>query len=292
MDPELNRIDTLLRDTATRLGIDLTSWKIITDFQILKKKGDFHVNTMRYIQLMDAEFNMMNTHVDRRTLTHAEKAEAVAPDQYDSRKHHDSRKAVLDKVVLNDIARQKKIAIALGMNDAQGCYNCIVHTIAILVLMSLVVPGEKTRAMFKVLQEADHHMNTGFERSEREYENEPVPQQGSGQGNRIGPTLWALISTELIMMMFRKRHGVEFLSATTLTLVSLVCFAFVDDTDLPITVGKHSTGEDLINRFQEALDQWAVGLTVTGGELAPIQSWCYLVDHVWTGREWRYRTKE
>ena len=36
-----------------------------------------------------------------------------------------------------------------------------------------------------------------------------------------------------------------------------VCFseAFVDDTDLPITGRKHSTGEDLINPFQEALDR-------------------------------------
>ena len=103
MDQELNRIDTFLRDTATCLGIDFTSWKIITDFQILKRKGEFHVDTMRCIQLMDAEFNMMNKHVGRRTLAHAEKAEAVAPDQYGSQKHHDSRKALFNKVLLDDI---------------------------------------------------------------------------------------------------------------------------------------------------------------------------------------------
>ena len=178
------------------------------------------------------------------------------------------------------------------MNDARGCYDRIVHSIVILVFMSFGVAGETARAMFKVLQEAEHHMKTGFGRLERAYGNKPVPQQGSGQGNGMGPTLWALISTKLIMMMFRKRHGVELLSATTLTLLSLVCFAFVDNTDLPITGRKHSRGEDLINPFQEALDRWAGGLTVTGGELAPIKSWCYLIDHVWTGTKWRYRTKE
>ena len=246
---------------------------------------------MRCIQLMDAEFNMQNKHIGRRTLAHAEKAKAVAPDQYGSRKHHDSRKAVLNKVLLNDIIRQRRIAAALGMNDARGCYDRIVHSIAILVLMSFGVAGGTARAMFKVLQEAEHHMKTGFGRSGKAYGNEPVPHQGSGQGNGIGPTLWALISTKLIMMMFRKRHGVELLSATTLTLLSIVCFAFVDDTDLPLTGQKHSSGEDLINPFQEALDRWAGGLTVTGGELAPIKSWCYLIDHVWTGTKWRYRTK-
>ena len=125
---------------------------------------------------MDAEFNMMNKHVGRRTLAHAEKAEAVAPDQYGSRKHHNSKELVLDKVLLNDIVRQKRIAIALGMNDARGCYDRILHSIAILVLMSFGVAGETARAMFKVLQEAEHHMKTGFGRSERAYRNQPVPQ--------------------------------------------------------------------------------------------------------------------
>ena len=57
MDEELNRIDTFLRDTVTRLGIDFTSWNIITDFKILKKKGDFHVDSMQFILLVNAEFN-------------------------------------------------------------------------------------------------------------------------------------------------------------------------------------------------------------------------------------------
>ena len=116
--------------------------------------------------------------------------------------------------------------------------------------------------MFKVLQEVEHHIKTGFGRLERAYRNKPVPQQGSDQGNGIGPTLWVLILTKLIMMILRKRHRVELLSATTLTLVSLVCCAFVDDTDPPITGGKHSTGEVLnvrgIFSFSCCGSQWDV----------------------------------
>ena len=89
------------------------------------------------------------------------------------------------------------------------------------------------------------------------------------------------------MMIFRKRHGVELLSATTLTLMSFVCFVFVDNTDLPISGRKYLTGEDLVNPFQEALDQWTGGLGVTGEELTPIKSWCYLIDHMWTKTKWR-----
>ena len=97
MDQELNTINNFLRDTVTPLGIDFTSWKIITDFQILKKKGQFCDNTMQCIQLMDVEFNMMNKHIGTHTLVHAEKAEVVAPDQFGSRKYHDSKRQFLTK---------------------------------------------------------------------------------------------------------------------------------------------------------------------------------------------------
>ena len=109
--------------------------------------------------------------------------------------------------------------------------------------------------MFKVLQETKHHMKTGFGCSKRAYRNEPMPQQGSGQGNGAGPTLWTLISTKLIMMLLRKGHGVKFLSATNLTLVSFVYFSLMDNNDIPVTGEPHSTGEDLIKSFQEALNQ-------------------------------------
>ena len=102
---------------------------------------------------MDAEFNMMNKHVGRRTLAHAEKAEVVAPDQYGSQKYYNSRKAILNKVLLNEIILQKRIAAALGMNNARSCYDHIVHLIAILVLMSFGVAGKIAQPMFKVLQE-------------------------------------------------------------------------------------------------------------------------------------------
>ena len=72
-DRNLNQIDTFLRNTATLLRIDAAAWKIITDLQILKKANQYHKNTMRCIQLMDAEFNMTNKHVGCRTSAHVER---------------------------------------------------------------------------------------------------------------------------------------------------------------------------------------------------------------------------
>ena len=64
-----------------------------------------------------------------------------------------------------------------------------------------------------------------------------------------------------------------------MTLVSVVCFAFVDDTDLPMsTPTRTATGEELQPLFQAELDCWSGILTVTGGELDPKKLWCYIID--------------
>ena len=111
---------------------------------------------------MDTEFNKTNKHVGRWTWAHAEKSNTIFPNQYGSRKHRKSINAVLNKVILNNIFCQKQCADAIGMNDARGCCNRIVHSIVILVLMSFGVLGQIARALFKVLQEVDHHMMTRF----------------------------------------------------------------------------------------------------------------------------------
>ena len=56
---------------------------------------------------MDAEFNIANKDLHQRALAHAEKAKAVAPDQYGYYKKHKAINACLNKVLLNNILCQK-----------------------------------------------------------------------------------------------------------------------------------------------------------------------------------------
>ena len=54
------------------------------------------------------------------------------------------------------------------------------------------------KVLFQTLQQAKHHIKTGFGRSEAVYGNEDASLSGIGQGNGLGPTLWAIISTTII----------------------------------------------------------------------------------------------
>jgi hypothetical protein len=152
---------------------------------------------------MDAEYNMCNKTLGKRVLAHAEKAKAVSPDKYGCHKNHTAINACLNKVLPMNGFCQKRQSGAITMNNAKGCFDRINHTFAILVLMSFGVSAVLARSLFETLQKADHHIKTGYGRSDKAYVNndEPEPHQGIGQGNGLGPTLWALLSSILIKNM-------------------------------------------------------------------------------------------
>ena len=84
-----------------------------------------------------------------------------------------------------------------------------------------------------MLQNAKHKIRTGFGVSTKHYRRFRLPPlQGLGQGNGIAPTGWAVISTVLINMMRTALFGLQITTCLSVTLVSFLCYAFVDDMDL------------------------------------------------------------
>jgi hypothetical protein len=63
--------------------------------------------------------------------------------------------------------------------------------------------------------------------------------------------------------------------------MSIVCFAFVDNTDLFHAPRNPDTPTNqILQEAQEALNLWEGLLTTTGGALAPEKSYWYLVEVV------------
>ena len=100
---------------------------------------------------MDAEFNMTNKDLGRRALEHAEKANTVAPDQYGCCKKKKAINACLNKLLLNDLVWKTQHCGATAMNDAKCCFDHIVHTVVIMVLLSFGMLLTATRALFETL---------------------------------------------------------------------------------------------------------------------------------------------
>ena len=199
----------------------------------------------------------------------------------------------LNRMPVVDYLHLTRRSDCFGTNDARVCFDRIVHIVAILVFMSFRVSATSVRTLFGTLQKAHHRIKTGFGIFDHVYGNKDVPIQGAGQGNGIAPTARALTSTNMFQVMDRAGHGRLAVTAISGTILSLVGFAFVDDADLVDgTIDVGTPGEDLIDRFQVAMDRWCRVLRATGGMIAPDKFKWFLVDFKWTGSDYVYRNME
>ena len=180
-DLAIAAIDTLFRQLPYQHGFSPESWQMITDVEILKKAGVYDVELMRTIQLMHAEFNANNKKLGRDVMAFAESCQALAPEQFGSRKNHQAILAALNKRLTMDILRQRRHAGALCSNDAKSCYDRIVHNVATIALRRLGMPSAPVRSMFATLQGSHHHISTAFGVSKRHYGgHSATPLQGVG----------------------------------------------------------------------------------------------------------------
>jgi hypothetical protein len=222
---------------------------------IPKSTASLRVDKLRTLLLLDPEFNQNNKILGRALMSHAEAFDQMPAKQYDSRKKHRAIEAALNKVLTQDIWRQKRQAGALCSNDAKSCYDRVVHSFAILCMLSLGCPLGPILSMFATLQKMQHFIGTAFGVSDTSFNGGDIPFQGLGQGNGAGPTGWAVVSAPIINMVRAAGYGSTFVSALSCAVVSFVCYAFVDDTDLVHTRADSDLPViDLIPDMQAAID--------------------------------------
>jgi hypothetical protein len=256
---------------------------------IEKKPGAQRLDSLRAILLYKADFNQNNKRLGRKMLFQAETNNAVAIEQYGSRKNMSASDQSLNKALTFDLWRQLRQRGALCCNDAKACYDRIVHSCASLCMQRVGVDSNPITSMFQTIQSLEHHVRTSFGQSKSFFkQTSAIPLQGVGQGNGAGPQIWALVSTPVLNMLRSQGLGASFVSALSKLQTTLVGFAFVDDTDL-VTSGPDMSIEDVKSRIQESLIAWEGGIQATGGAIKPRKSHWYLVDFDWKNGEPVYK---
>jgi hypothetical protein len=136
-------------------------------------------------------------------MAEAEALRLLAPEQYGSRKLHDAIHVATNKCLTFDITCQKKAPAALANNDDVSCYDLIMHTAASLAMQGRGVPELVVVCMFTTIEKMEHIIQTIFRDSMASYGGELwiVPPQGVLQGNRVSPSIWAVVSTPIIEML-------------------------------------------------------------------------------------------
>jgi hypothetical protein len=99
------------------------------------------------------------------------------------------------------------------------------------------------------------------------------PKHGVGQGNGVGPAIWAVLSTPILNFVQSKGFGCELIPPISQRYTKFVGYAFIIDTDL---IQKKNFGDnyiETITKLQGSFDTWDASLKLTGGALVPENIW-------------------
>jgi hypothetical protein len=177
-DAHLSAIDYQLSTIPLLTGCSPTHWQQGMNAWLLKKPEEFRISKMRTILLYDASFNQNNKWIGRASMRQAEKLQrngltpvrqAMAPEQFGSRKQHQAIDQCLNKRLTFDLSRQLHCPMALCANDAKSCYDRIVHSVASLCMQRIGCPKPAVHSMFETLQNLRHHVRTRYGDSKASY---------------------------------------------------------------------------------------------------------------------------
>jgi len=288
-DIVIGKINRLMATIPQITGISPDRWRTTLNVMLEKLAGNCWVEKLRIIMLFEADFNNNNKWLGRALMQQAEEQQALADEQYGSRKGKAAGIQCLNKRLFYDYIRLMRKPAALCSNDAKSCYDRIILIIAALCLCRLGAPLKATESMITTLAQLKHHVRSAFGNStiSQGQEDWPEPAAGIGQGNGAGPQIWAAVSTPLFEILREEGFVATFICALSKQQRQLAGFAFVDDTDLIVT--DESNDEKLVSqKMQNSLQLWHGLLQATGGDLVPEKCFWYLIDFKWNKNRWQY----
>ena len=198
----------------------------------------------------------------------------------------------LNKTLLFDNIRYQKISVSLTYCDLRECYDRISHPPAMLAARSFGIPKNPLISFFATLQDVQYHTRTCYGVSEKTFgglhNNFSAKPQGAGQGNGATPQLWAVLSSKMFHMLHTLGLTTKVVTPISNTNMMLVGFAYVDDSDLFTYSLDHDVYET-VKKMQSIVNAWEQADKVTGGAIAPLKCWWYLLFFEWDDEgNWKY----
>jgi hypothetical protein len=173
---------------APKKGIALERWENGLLIMLEKMFGASLVLKLHAILLMEADFNAMNKEVyGVRMLEEARKYKLVLEEIF-SEKNHTADNGHLAKTMFYNIVQQLRVPAAIASGDASNCYDCIAHTMALLIFQFFGVEDTAVTVMLKTIQEMKIFLRMAFGDS-KEFAGSTikVKTQGLGKGNGTFP---------------------------------------------------------------------------------------------------------
>jgi len=265
MDSTLLKILTLSMNLPFVTGQPYRRWSTFLDIMAFKKSDSIKIDTLRSIIISEADWNAAGRiFITRKMMQQAERKNLLPEEHLGGRKGKKSIDGAITKQLYMDNTRIMKIPTVILSADAANCYDRMVHKYISLMCIKWGIEPQVIKALLEPLQVARHYTRTAYGDSTQFFTG--LNLQGAGQGNTGAAPYWTCVSTSMIELMKEKGFRAKLISPITKRNILLTLIAFVDDTELFLTVDSQDI-QELIQTAQRALETWKQVLLAIGGAM-------------------------
>ncbi len=111
------------------------------------------ITKLRSILLMEANINATSKIVYGNWMLYNVQKHDLMPEEIYSEKNHLADDNTLVKVLFYDIVLQTRLPVGRSAVDADNCYDCIAHPIALLVFQAVGLKKEACESIFSTIQD-------------------------------------------------------------------------------------------------------------------------------------------
>ena len=292
-DLPLLNIDNKVSNIAFQLGEPLERWTFDLDVSLLKKPNKFRPSELRTIGTLEADFNQnASLHFSKRMMGLGIERGAIPLSQY-AKKGNRSVEAALVKIMIFDQMRFNKINGSFIAMDLMNCFDRMAHPVSSLAAQRLGVHPNIAACMIKTLCQMKHFIRTAYGDSTWSYTGTPSrPLQGAVQGNGAASPIFIAISCVILSYLQSQAIGIQFMSAITMSIFSLIAILYVDDSDILVAaICNDESDTSIFSRTQKAATAYHTAVHQTGGAVRPDKCRWYSIQFEWKQDKWSYRKK-
>jgi hypothetical protein len=234
---------------------------------------------------MEPDFNWtQGLVIGRRMIKEAEMSDGLHDNQWGTRPGRHALGAVSLKVMSYEIARLSRTPLGSFDMDAASCFDRIIIAFALLLCRRQGVSAGTCLMAAAVLLHADYFIKTAHGISPGSYSSSPFhPTHGPGQGSRIGPALWVLVSCLMFKAMDALCQGAEFCDPSQAFSHQRTGDGFVDDVanvfnfGLAAMITAQYSAQMIAQGMQAEAQTWERLLHSTGGALELSKCFFYVM---------------
>ena len=169
----------------------------------------------------------------RRLMYHAEKHNALGPNQLGARPGKNCIKLVILKQLTYELSHLTRTNLITFDNDAKSCYDRIVMNYALQRTRQLGMPRKAAQTLGQTLSKTQYTIKTSQTISKNTYQStQQQTLHGPGQGSRAAPAIWTFVSSAIMQALNDTHKGAKFQSTNKTTTMERPIDGFVEDTTI------------------------------------------------------------